>query len=112
MAFHGWILKTYYRYGGVYLDCDIVVLKPISTFRNSVGSEKVALGSTLNGAVMVFSKHRYLNQLIYQILPTFGSIYQNTRENSGEPGHFGGCLATRKTLGHIFHPFEPNWFHI
>ena len=79
MAFHGWILKTYYRYGGVYLDCDIVVLKPISTFRNSVGSEKVALGSTLNGAVMVFSKHRYLNQLIthFLTLPCYWYVYVN-----------------------------------
>ncbi|XP_057521941.1 uncharacterized protein At4g19900-like isoform X1 [Amaranthus tricolor] len=68
-------LAALYKYGGVYLDCDIVVLKPISTFRNSVGSEKVALGSTLNGAVMVFSKHSFF---IMQCMLEFVSSYDDT----------------------------------
>lgn len=47
-----------FRYGGIYLDSDIVVLKPLSELNNTVGYEDELGGKTLNGAVMVFRKHR------------------------------------------------------
>lgn len=47
------------RYGGIYLDSDIIVLKPLSLLNNSVGMEDHLTGSSLNGAVMAFRKHRY-----------------------------------------------------
>jgi mannosyltransferase OCH1-like enzyme len=47
------------RYGGIYLDSDIIVLKPLSLLNNSVGMEDRLTGSSLNGAVMAFRKHRY-----------------------------------------------------
>jgi hypothetical protein len=47
------------RYGGTYLDSDIIVLKPISFLNNSVGMEDHAAGSSLNGAVMAFGRRRY-----------------------------------------------------
>lgn len=55
------ILFSFIRYGGIYLDSDIIVLKPISFLNNSVGVEEHApgAGSALNGAVMAFAKHRY-----------------------------------------------------
>jgi lactosylceramide 4-alpha-galactosyltransferase len=47
------------RYGGIYLDSDVVVLKPLKSFRNSVGSVKqVSKDSTFSGAVLVFEKKR------------------------------------------------------
>jgi len=48
------------RYGGIYLDSDIVVLKPLSSLQNSVGMEDQLAGSSLNGAIMVFRRHRYV----------------------------------------------------
>lgn len=48
------------RYGGIYLDSDIVVLKPLSSLHNSVGMEDQLAGSSLNGAVMAFRRHRYV----------------------------------------------------
>lgn len=48
------------RYGGIYLDSDIVVLKPLSSLHNSVGLEDQLAGSSLNGAVMAFRRHRYV----------------------------------------------------
>lgn len=47
------------RYGGIYLDSDIIVVKPLSSLNNSVGLEDQLAGSSLNGAVMVFRKDRY-----------------------------------------------------
>lgn len=47
------------RYGGIYLDSDVIVLKPISFLNNSVGMEDHVAGSALNGAVMAFVRHRY-----------------------------------------------------
>lgn len=47
------------RYGGIYLDSDIVVLQPLSSLDNTVGLENEHNESNLNGAVMAFRKHRY-----------------------------------------------------
>lgn len=47
------------RYGGIYLDSDIIVLRPLSLLNNSVGMEDHLAGSSLNGAVMAFRKQRY-----------------------------------------------------
>ncbi|XP_021724216.1 uncharacterized protein At4g19900-like isoform X2 [Chenopodium quinoa] len=68
-------LAALYKYGGVYLDCDIVVLKPISGFRNSVGMEELTPGSPLNGAVMAFNKH---SLFIRQCMLEFFSSYDDT----------------------------------
>lgn len=46
------------RYGGIYLDSDIVVLKSLSSLSNSVGMEDQDHGRPLNGAVMAFRRHR------------------------------------------------------
>lgn len=47
-----------FRYGGLYLDSDILVLRPLSSLNNTVGLEDLQAGSSLNGAVMSFGKHR------------------------------------------------------
>ena len=47
------------RYGGIYLDSDIIVLRPLSLLNNSVVMEDHLAGSSLNGAVMAFRKQRY-----------------------------------------------------
>lgn len=48
------------RYGGIYLDSDIIVLKPIYFLNNSLGMEDdLEAEKALNGAVMAFEKHRY-----------------------------------------------------
>ncbi|XP_021729633.1 uncharacterized protein At4g19900-like [Chenopodium quinoa] len=68
-------LAALYKYGGIYLDCDIVVLKPIYGFRNSVGMEELVPGSPLNGAVMAFTKH---SLFIRQCMLEFFSSYDDT----------------------------------
>ncbi|XWS12308.1 hypothetical protein CRYUN_Cryun37aG0078500 [Craigia yunnanensis] len=52
-------LAALYKYGGIYLDSDIIVLKPLLALNNSVGLEDQLAGSSLNGALMAFRKQRY-----------------------------------------------------
>jgi mannosyltransferase OCH1-like enzyme len=47
------------RYGGIYLDSDVIVLNSLSSLNNTVGLENPRAGSSLNGALMAFRKHRY-----------------------------------------------------
>ncbi|XP_010529291.1 PREDICTED: uncharacterized protein At4g19900 [Tarenaya hassleriana] len=46
-------LAALYKYGGVYLDSDVIVLRSLSSLRNTLGMED---GGSLNGAVMAFDK--------------------------------------------------------
>ncbi|KAG7542187.1 Pentatricopeptide repeat [Arabidopsis thaliana x Arabidopsis arenosa] len=49
-------LAALYKYGGVYLDSDVLVLGSLSSLRNTIGMEDQAAGESLNGAVMSFEK--------------------------------------------------------
>ncbi|CAN6987016.1 hypothetical protein Bca4012_007398 [Brassica carinata] len=49
-------LATLYKYGGVYLDSDVIVLGSLSSLRNTLGMEDQGAGESLNGAVMSFEK--------------------------------------------------------
>ncbi|KAA8544741.1 hypothetical protein F0562_019555 [Nyssa sinensis] len=69
-------LAALYKYGGMYLDSDIIVLKPLSSLNNTVGLEDQLAGSSLNGAVMSFRKH---SPFIMECLMEFYSTYDDTR---------------------------------
>ncbi|KAK8472049.1 hypothetical protein PHAVU_002G098100 [Phaseolus vulgaris] len=62
-------------YGGIYLDSDIIVLKPISLLNNCVGMEDRGAGRALNGAVMAFQKH---SLFIKECLEEFYMTYDDT----------------------------------
>lgn len=68
-------LAALYKYGGVYLDSDILVLKPLSSLNNSVGLEEQVAESSLNGAVMAFRKH---SPFIMECLTEFYSTYDDS----------------------------------
>lgn len=68
-------LASLYKYGGIYLDSDIVVLQPLSSLNNTVGLENEHNGSNLNGAVMAFRKH---SPFIWDCLTEFYSTYDDT----------------------------------
>jgi hypothetical protein len=47
------------RYGGIYLDSDVVVLKPLTSLQNSIGAVKLVSGNySFSGAVLAFEKQR------------------------------------------------------
>lgn len=68
-------LAALYKYGGIYLDSDIVVLKPLASLTNTVGLEDELTGSHVNGAVMAFRKH---SPFILECLMEFYASYDDT----------------------------------
>lgn len=68
-------LAALYKYGGIYLDSDIIVLNPLSSINNTVGLEDQHAGSSLNGAVMAFRKN---SLFIMECLKEFYTSYDDT----------------------------------
>lgn len=79
-----------YKYGGVYLDTDFIILKGFSQLRNSIGAQSVDLSGNwtrLNNAVLIFDKS---HQLLYNFLEEFASNFDGNRW-----GHNGPYLVSR-----------------
>ncbi|KAK6931927.1 Glycosyltransferase, DXD sugar-binding motif [Dillenia turbinata] len=68
-------LAALYKYGGVYLDFDVIVLKPLLSLNNSLGAEDHLTDSPLNGAVMAFRNH---SPFIMECLAEFYTTYDDT----------------------------------
>ncbi|XP_057511650.1 uncharacterized protein At4g19900 [Actinidia eriantha] len=69
-------LAALHKYGGLYLDSDIIILRSLSSLNNTVGFEGQLAGSYLNGAVMSFRKH---SPFIMECLTEFYNTYDDTR---------------------------------
>ncbi|KAJ8448040.1 hypothetical protein Cgig2_028916 [Carnegiea gigantea] len=84
-------LALLYKYGGIYMDTDFIVLRGLDRLRNSIGAQNVDLKtgnwSRLNNALMVFDKkHPLLNKFIEEFALTF---------NGNKWGHNGPYLVSR-----------------
>jgi len=84
-------LAVLYKYGGVYLDTDFVVLKPLSGLRNSIGAQSMDSGNKhwtrLNNAVLIFDmNHPLLLRFINEFVLTF---------NGNKWGYNGPYLVSR-----------------
>eukprot|EP00899_Mesostigma_viride_P018950 jgi/Mesvir1/27056/Mv20751-RA.1 len=69
-------LATLYKYGGVYLDTDVIVMKSLAGLHNAVGTELAGShgeAKVLNGAVLVFDKG---SKFIYECMVEFNSTYR------------------------------------
>lgn len=77
-------LAVLYKYGGVYLDTDIVFLKDLSALRNTAGAQRINQKtnewSEVNGAVMIFDvQHPLLVDFMQEYATTFdGSSWGNS----------------------------------
>ncbi|XP_012850418.1 PREDICTED: lactosylceramide 4-alpha-galactosyltransferase [Erythranthe guttata] len=83
-------LAVLYKYGGVYLDMDFVVLKDFSGLRNSIGAQSIDANgkwSRLNNAVLVFDKK---HPLIYKFMEEFALTFDGNIW-----GHNGPYLVSR-----------------
>ncbi|XP_074364912.1 uncharacterized protein LOC141705956 [Apium graveolens] len=83
-------LAVLYKYGGVYLDTDFIVLKDFSGLRNSIGAQSSnAHGNwtRLNNAVLVFDKN---HPLLYKFMEEFALTF-----NGNIWGHNGPYLVSR-----------------
>uniref|UniRef100_A0A0D6R4H8 Alpha 1,4-glycosyltransferase domain-containing protein n=1 Tax=Araucaria cunninghamii TaxID=56994 RepID=A0A0D6R4H8_ARACU len=69
-------LAALYKYGGIYLDSDIVVLKTLDSLNNTIGTE-FSFGKEfiLNGAVMAFEQH---SPFLLECLKEFTATYDDT----------------------------------
>ncbi|KZV39619.1 lactosylceramide 4-alpha-galactosyltransferase [Dorcoceras hygrometricum] len=94
-------LAVLYRYGGVYLDTDFIVLKDFSSLRNSIGAQSADVNgnwSRLNNALLAFDKK---HPLVYKFIEEFSTTF-----NGNKWGHNGPYLVSRvvnSTVGEIQH---------
>ncbi|KAK3002949.1 hypothetical protein RJ639_019752 [Escallonia herrerae] len=84
-------LALLYKFGGVYLDTDVIVLRSFVNLTNSIGAQTVDLEtknwSRLNNAVMVFDKG---HPLLYKFIQEFALTF-----NGNKWGHNGPYLVSR-----------------
>lgn len=84
-------LVMLYKYGGVYLDTDVIVLRDFTELRNTLGAQSVDAVSKewtrLNGAVMVFDIN---HPLLLHFLEEFALTFDGNRW-----GHNGPYLVSR-----------------
>ncbi|GMH19515.1 hypothetical protein Nepgr_021356 [Nepenthes gracilis] len=84
-------LSLIYKFGGIYMDTDFIVLKKFSSLRNVIGAQnldcKTGNWSRLNNAVMIFDKkHPLLRKFIQEFSLTF---------DGDKWGHNGPYLVSR-----------------
>ncbi|XP_057526514.1 uncharacterized protein LOC130805746 [Amaranthus tricolor] len=88
-----------YKYGGVYFDSDMIILKDVYGLRNCIGIQEVNketnAWTSVNNAVLIFDKN---HPLLFRFLEEFNSSF-----NGNLWGHNGPFMATRviKKVGHI-----------
>ncbi|XP_021717185.1 uncharacterized protein At4g19900-like [Chenopodium quinoa] len=84
-------LVILYKYGGVYLDTDMIILKDVSGLRNTIGvqelDEKKKVWVSVNNAVLIFDKQ---HPLLLRFLEEFNSTFDGSLW-----GHNGPYMATR-----------------
>lgn len=102
-----------YKYGGIYVDVDMIILKDVSGLRNCVGIHSVYDGTrilkSLHNAVLIFDqKHPLLLKFIEEFTANFdGNVW----------GHNGPDLLTRivveftHTEGYDFNIISPTGFY-
>ncbi|KAL8228149.1 hypothetical protein R6Q57_015733 [Mikania cordata] len=80
-----------YKYGGIYIDTDVIILKRFTKLKNSIGAQSIDLNtkkwSRLNNAVMVFDK---MHPLVYKFIEEFALTF-----NGNKWGHNGPYLVSR-----------------
>ncbi|KAL6534370.1 hypothetical protein OROHE_013295 [Orobanche hederae] len=91
-------LAALYKYGGVYLDTDFILLRDISGLRNSIGSQSVDVSGNwtrLNNALLIFEREHII---VYKFLEEFALSFDGNKW-----GHNGPYLVSRvvNSLGRI-----------
>ena len=69
-------LATLYKYGGVYLDTDVIVMRELDKLRNCLGTELAGAhgeAKILNGAVLIFDKG---SRFVWEGMVEFNTTYR------------------------------------
>ncbi|KAM3198893.1 putative protein isoform X1 [Capsicum annuum] len=84
-------LGLLYKFGGIYLDTDVIVLKSFGKLRNVIGAQTIDVEtrnwSRLNNAVMIFDKR---HPLLYKFIEEFALTFDGNKW-----GHNGPYLVSR-----------------
>ncbi|CAL1397929.1 unnamed protein product [Linum trigynum] len=84
-------LALLYKFGGIYLDTDVVVLRSFTGLRNAIGAQTVDVEtgkwSRLNNAVLVFDRS---HPLVYKFIEEFATTFDGSKW-----GHNGPYLVSR-----------------
>ncbi|KAL7142713.1 hypothetical protein ABFS83_08G142100 [Erythranthe nasuta] len=84
-------LGLLYRFGGIYLDTDVIILRNFGELKNAIGAQtldhETGNWSRLNNAVMVFDKG---HPLVYKFIEEFALTF-----NGRKWGHNGPYLVSR-----------------
>ncbi|KAK1266538.1 hypothetical protein QJS04_geneDACA000516 [Acorus gramineus] len=84
-------LAILYKFGGVYIDSDVIVTKSFSKLRNTIGAQTIDAQtgnwSRLNNAVMIFDKK---HPLLYKFIEEFALTFDGNKW-----GHNGPYLVSR-----------------
>lgn len=83
-------LAVLYKYGGIYIDTDFIVLKNFTGVRNSIGAQSSDLSGNwtrLNNAVLIFDMN---HPLLFKFMEEFASSF-----NGNKWGHNGPYLVSR-----------------
>ncbi|KAF5192835.1 Lactosylceramide 4-alpha-galactosyltransferase [Thalictrum thalictroides] len=84
-------LAVLYKYGGVYLDTDFIVMKKLSGLRNVIGAQSIDAESgnwtRLNNAVLIFDKY---HPLVFKFIQEFSLTFDGNKW-----GHNGPYLVSR-----------------
>ncbi|XP_049408210.1 uncharacterized protein LOC125871622 [Solanum stenotomum] len=102
-------LAVLYKYGGVYIDTDFIILKDFSRLRNSIGAQSVDRNGNwtrLNNAVLIFDKS---HPLVYKFMEEFALSFDGNRW-----GYNGPYLVSRvveKVKDYNFSVLPPRAFY-
>ncbi|KAK5804354.1 uncharacterized protein LOC108456221 [Gossypium arboreum] len=83
-------LAALYKYGGVYLDTDFIVLKSFKGLKNTIGAQSINSTKNwtrLNNAVLVFDKN---HPLLYKFIEEFALTFDGNKW-----GHNGPYMVSR-----------------
>ncbi|CAI0407394.1 unnamed protein product [Linum tenue] len=84
-------LALLYKFGGIYLDTDVVVLRSFNGLRNCIGAQTVDAvtgnWSRLNNAVLIFDRN---HPLVYRFIEEFARTFDGSKW-----GHNGPYLVSR-----------------
>ncbi|KAI9121616.1 hypothetical protein K1719_008649 [Acacia pycnantha] len=84
-------LALLYKFGGIYMDADVIVLKSFSKLRNTIGAQnldaKTGKWSRLNNALLIFDKN---HPLLFKFIEEFALTFDGNKW-----GHNGPYLVSR-----------------
>ncbi|KAJ4704470.1 putative Lactosylceramide 4-alpha-galactosyltransferase [Melia azedarach] len=106
-------LAVLYKYGGIYVDTDFIILKGFKGLKNSIGAQSIDMvsgnWSRLNNAVLIFDMN---HPLLFKFIEEFAATFDGNKW-----GHNGPYLVSRVVQrvenrpGYNFTILPPNSFY-